>query len=78
MKMTAPPKDSMPPNPPPSIRETGNLERTKKLEELSRKALKELKQVIIDYGPCDHSVGICICDLIRLADQLDEALGEGK
>jgi hypothetical protein len=43
-----------------------------KLEEM-RKCLaecsKELSQIVKDLGGCDHSVGICECHLIRLAEE---------
>lgn len=43
-----------------------------------RKALEEAQQFVVDQiaeiGSCDHSVGHCECDVIRLAENIKEAL----
>lgn len=38
--------------------------------------LAELREFIKDSGGCDHSVGICMCEVIRKADELDAALAK--
>lgn len=30
------------------------------------------------HGPCDHSVGICICEDIAIAERVRRAIGEGR
>ena len=35
-----------------------------------------LKQYIEEAGPCDHEVNICVCDLIREAEQIAEIIKE--
>lgn len=55
-----------------------DLER--ELSEL-RKAVREMlpiwQEVVIDGG-CDHSVGVCACDVIAMADTLAALLPERK
>ena len=33
-----------------------------------------LEDAIEDYGPCDHSVGLCICDMYMLRDEMKKAV----
>lgn len=46
------------------------------LRQLLRECRKELKQVVKDMGGCDHSVGVCCCDLIYLIERVDRATKE--
>jgi len=39
-------------------------------------AASKLRELGGALGPCDHSVGICVCDLTVLADQCDARAGE--
>lgn len=57
------------------IIETGNYE-TKRDDNLSLliRARDYVQQTINDLGGCDHSVGVCMCEDIRLAEDLDEAI----
>lgn len=41
---------------------------------LVREAVEELTAFIDADGDCDHSVGICYCDTIRIRDALAMAL----
>lgn len=39
-----------------------------------RDAQKNLNEFLKDTGGCDHSVGICYCDVIRNIERLDDIL----
>lgn len=41
-----------------------------------KKASIQYKEDIEACGPCDHSVGICICGLIRDAEELERLITE--
>ena len=45
-----------------------------KIRDALQNSLPLLRQYIEEIGPCDHSVNICICGLIHVADQVSEAL----
>lgn len=34
----------------------------------------EAEQTLHDLGGCDHSVGLCVCDLLQLVDETDVAI----
>jgi len=38
----------------------------------------EIQNSIKELGPCDHSVNVCVCPLIHMADQLQAALAAAK
>lgn len=50
------------------------------LLEACKKALVQYGEDIKDIGPCDHSVGICICGLIRDTEELEALIAsvEGR
>jgi len=37
-------------------------------------AYKFYREAIVDYGPCDHNVNICICPLIRQTEQIQDVI----
>jgi len=41
-------------------------------------ALEELKITLKEIGPCDHSVNICCCNLIRTIEKTEAALQKAK
>lgn len=41
------------------------------LLKVSIRALKELKDLAADLGDCDHSAGVCNCDLYQLIDDFE-------
>lgn len=41
-------------------------------------ALETIRQDIKDIGPCDHSVGMCICGLICLAEEIEDILKKAR
>ena len=43
---------------------------------LLRDALPIIEQTIKDCGGCDHSVGICMCGEIKVAEDIEQALKE--
>lgn len=47
--------------------ETSKREMAKCLSECA----KELKQMVADLGGCDHTVGICECHIINLANEAE-------
>lgn len=47
------------------------------MRELLQRSLALSKQNIDDCGPCDHGVNICVCPIIRLADDIESVLGKG-
>jgi hypothetical protein len=49
-------------------------ERLDALVEAARPVVTEMRSFIKDGGGCDHSVGICWCDSVRMVDALDEAI----
>jgi hypothetical protein len=49
-------------------------EREKQLETLLKDAQEQLIDLNEDFGGCDHSVGICSCDLVRLIETIEETL----
>ena len=54
------------------------LERIGNLRQLLTEALEILEQDIEDVGPCDHSVGLCICGITGCAERIKDALKEGE
>ena len=48
----------------------------RRLLECAKKALKFYKDELEQSGGCDHSVGICWCEVIREAEELKEAIAE--
>ena len=41
---------------------------------LLKENLKVLKETISELGGCDHSVGVCYCGLIKLADDTGDVI----
>lgn len=39
------------------------------LKEVCKLLLAEVKDVLEDSGGCDHSVGVCWCDTVRIVDR---------
>ena len=37
-------------------------------------AYKFYREAIVDYGPCDHAVNICICPIIRQTEKIQEII----
>jgi hypothetical protein len=35
---------------------------------------KFYREAIVDYGPCDHAVNICICPIIRQTEKIQEII----
>lgn len=50
------------------------LARCKALEEALRQSEKFIRDYLRDSGGCDHSVGICECETVRLLDSVIFAL----
>jgi hypothetical protein len=48
--------------------------RIEQLETAAKPSLELLKEYFKEIGGCDHSVGLCMCEDIRVADRLQEAL----
>lgn len=40
--------------------------------QILKELLEEVKLEIKEIGPCDHSVGICICELYNLVNKADQ------
>lgn len=49
-------------------------EENERLKKLLEEEHKELAEFAHDLGGCDHSVGICQCELNRLLDRVNNAL----
>jgi hypothetical protein len=47
------------------------------LRKAAQMALDLLKENLIAFGPCDHDVGICNCDIEQCIDLLRKELGHG-
>ena len=47
-------------------------------DKLAAELLAEIQNSIQELGPCDHSVNVCVCPLIRMADQLQAAIAAAK
>ena len=45
-----------------------------KAVQLLRRALVKLENLVGNTAHCDHSVGICECDLVRLAKDIKDYL----
>ena len=41
----------------------------RELKEVSKLLLNEVKETLKESGECDHSVGVCWCDTVRIADR---------
>jgi hypothetical protein len=56
------------------------IERLRAKVERLLSALKESRRIVTDvlaaFGPCDHDVGICNCDMSRSIEQSDEAIAK--
>jgi hypothetical protein len=52
------------------------LEAAPDLLDCVKRALPELRQLAKDIGPCDHDVNICVCGVIRLADDCEAAIAK--
>ena len=65
-----------------NIDETNLLEGSNNTVAISKDLLVQVKQeletTLIDIGGCDHSVGICVCDLIGLIEDVDRVLDPEK
>jgi hypothetical protein len=46
------------------------------LRKAAQTALYLLKENLIAFGPCDHDVGICNCDIEQCIDLLRKELGQ--
>lgn len=49
-----------------------------RLEVACAEVLKHLKEFMADQGDCDHSVGICVCDIKRAIRNADMVLQNRK
>lgn len=47
------------------------IKRIQCLHQSACQALKQIKSDIKDIGDCDHSVGVCVCDLHALNETLE-------
>lgn len=45
---------------------------------LLKEARQNLEQDLVDNGVCDHSVNVCVCDLIRLIEDIDAFIAKGE
>lgn len=48
--------------------------RVGELEEILKMAGEMLKTYHEDAGNCDHAVNVCVCDIIKAREQIDQAL----
>ena len=56
--------------------EEGNIDPVK-VREILERCYQSINAMLLDVGGCDHSVGICCCEDIRLAEDIRELLFDG-
>lgn len=49
-----------------------------KMLEALKSTLPILQEYIKEVGPCEHDVNICICGLIKVADEVSEAISKAE